>query len=58
MSLTGKSIKIKFKGSDSMECLNCKKDLQVKEIENNMRIICDECGCIMKYFICKNRIKN
>lgn len=36
-----------------MECLNCKKDLQVKEIENNMRIICDECGCIMKYFICK-----
>ena len=31
-----------------MECLNCKKDIQVEEIKKHMTVICDECNCIIR----------
>ena len=31
-----------------MECLNCKKDIPIKEIEKYMTLTCSSCGCIMK----------
>ena len=31
-----------------MECINCRKDIQVKEIKKHMKIVCCECNCIMQ----------
>ena len=30
-----------------MKCLNCKNNIEIKEIKKHMSITCDECGCIM-----------
>ena len=37
-----------FRGGNTVECLNCKKDISVEEIEKYTTLTCNSCGCIMK----------
>lgn len=41
-----------------MECLNCKSNVNVVEIEKYMTLVCEDCNCIMKCLDVKENVSN